>query len=92
LRLWQNQSQFETQAASDRRGGLKLLEKTKPIIRIYGFEDIEPVENMTSLPLKRQILDKLQVKIVVFNDRIEIRCEIPYETYKSINAIMTIGL
>jgi hypothetical protein len=39
---------------------------------------------------KRQILDNLQVNSEVFENSIESRCQIPYETYKSINVIMTI--
>ena len=69
-----------------------MLEKTKPRIMIYGFEKIDPIENITSLISKRQILDKLQLKLVVFDDRIEIRCQIPIESDKSIRVIMTIGL
>ena len=67
------------------------MEKTKPIIKIYGFEDINP-ESITSTTLKRQIMDRLQTKLVIFHDHIEIKCQIPYESYKSINVIMTIGL
>ena len=76
----------------DNGGGLKLLEKFKPKIKIDGFEDIASIESTTSPGLKRQVLNKLQVRLVVFSDRIEIRCQIPYESYKSINIIMTLGL
>jgi hypothetical protein len=76
----------------DQGGGLKLLEKTKPKIKIAGFEDIGVAECSTSVALKRQVLNKLQVNLVAFKDRIEIRCQIPYETFKSINAIMTTAL
>jgi hypothetical protein len=69
-----------------------VLEKIKPLIRIYGFEDIDPIENMTSISGKRQILDKLDIKLVVFDDRIEIKCQIPIEADKSANVIMTLGL
>jgi site-specific DNA recombinase len=92
LQYWHNQFQEAPVATEDHGGGLKLLEKTKPLIKIYGFEDIDQIENITSLTLKRQILNKLQVKLAAFDDHVEIKCQIPYETYKSIDVIMTIGL
>jgi hypothetical protein len=76
----------------DNGGGVKILEQTKPTCKIYGFDDIEPMESITSQTAKRQLLDRLQVNLVVFKDLIEIRCKIPYETYKSINVVMTTGL
>ena len=48
LEYWQNQFQSAAGATEDNGGGLKLLEKTKPAIKIYGFEDIDPIESMTS--------------------------------------------
>ena len=68
------------------------MEKTKPAIKVYGFEDIEPIENITSIIAKRQILDRLQVKLVVFTDHIEIRCQIPIEPEKYINVILNLEL
>ena len=68
------------------------MEITKPAIKIYGFEGIETVENITSMAEKRQILDRLQVNLVVFNDRTEITCEIPMEAEKYINVILNLGL
>jgi site-specific DNA recombinase len=92
LRYWQDQFDSEVSTARDIRGGVKLLEKTKPGIKIYGFEDIDPIETLTSLSAKRQILDQLDVKLVAFSDRIEIKCRIPVEADKSANVIMTLGL
>jgi len=66
--------------------------KTKPAIEIYSFEDIDFTENISSLILKRQILDKLKVNLVVFNDHIEIRCHIPIEPERSTNVILNLGL
>ena len=68
------------------------MEKTKPAIKVYGFEDIEPIESITSITAKRQIMDRLRVNLVVFNDRIEIRCQIPIEPDKSTNVILNLGL
>jgi hypothetical protein len=43
----------------DSGGGLLLYGKTKPVIKIYGFEDIDLIDSKTALTLRRQILDRL---------------------------------
>ena len=92
LRYWHNQFRTLAAVAEGNTGGVEILEKTKPAIRIYGFEGIDTSEAITSLTLKRQILDKLQVNLVVFNDRLEIRCQIPIELDKFISVILPLGL
>jgi hypothetical protein len=92
LRYWHGQFQSVGVTAEGNGGGVSILEKTKPAIKIYGFEDIEPIENITSIVAKRQIIDKLQVKIVVFSDRIEIRCQLPLEPDKSTNIVLNLSL
>ena len=92
LQYWQYQFQSSTLPSGDNDGGIKLLEKIKAEIKIYGFEDIDSIESITSPTLKRQILDKLQVNLVIFNDRIEIRCQIPMEPDKSTNVILNLEL
>ena len=92
LEYWQTQFQSPDCSTESDHGGLKLLEKTKPAIKIYGFEDINLTESLTSPTLQRQILDKIQVKLVVFNDRIEVKCQIPIEPNKSANIILSLGL
>jgi len=56
------------------------------------FEDIEPIENITSLTAKLEIMDRLRVNLVVYNDHIEIRCQIPMESEKYINVILNLEL
>ena len=92
LRYWHNQFQPVAAAAEGNTGGVKILEQTKPTFKIYGFDDIEPMESITSQTAKRQLLEGLQVNLVVFNDRIEIRCQIPIEPDKSISVILPLGL
>jgi hypothetical protein len=72
--------------------GVQILEKTRPAIKIYGFEDIEPIESITSVTAKREIMDRLRVNLVVFKDRIEIRCEIPMEAERSVNVILNLEI
>ena len=64
----------------------------KPAIKVYGFEDIEPIENIMSITAKRKIMDKLQVNLVVFNDHVEIRCQIPIEAERSVNVILNLEI
>ena len=92
LQYWQNQFQPSTMETESNGQGVQILEKTRPTIKIYGFEDIEPIENITSITAKREIMDRLQVHMVVFNDRIEIRCQIPIEQDKSIKVILNLVL
>ena len=91
LQYWHDQFQSAA-VAGEGGGGVNVLEKSKPAIKIYGFEDIEPIENIMSITSRRQILDKLQVNLVAFNDRVELRCQIPLEADKSINAILNLEL
>jgi hypothetical protein len=56
LQYWHSQFQSTTLANEVNGGGISILEKTKPAIKVYGFEDIEPIENITSIIAKRQIL------------------------------------
>jgi hypothetical protein len=62
-----------------------LLEKTRPAIKIYGFEEVDLAVCTTSPILRRQILDILHVEIVVFDNRIEVRYQIAVEIGRSIN-------
>jgi hypothetical protein len=92
LQYWHDQFQSTVVATQDNGGGGKIIEKTKPAIKVYGFEDIEPIENIMSITAKRKIMDKLQVNLVVFNDRIEIRCQIPFEPERSVKAILNLEI
>jgi hypothetical protein len=92
LQYWHDQFQYATVAVEGSSGGAYILEKTKPVIKIYGFEDTESIENIMSITERRQILDKLQVNLVVFNNRIEIRCQIPIAPEKSVNAILNLEM
>jgi len=92
LGYWQNQFNTEAVGIEGIGGGLKLLEKTNPSVKTYGFDDMSLVESITSTTIKRQILEKLQANLVVFHDRIEIGCQIPIEADKSFNLILNLDL
>jgi hypothetical protein len=92
LKLWHNRFPAVASVTENNGGGVKILEQTKPTGKIYGFDDVEPMESITPQTAKRQLLDRLQLKLVVFSDRIEIRCQIPIEPDKSISVILPLGL
>ena len=92
LQYWHDQFQSTAVAAEGNGAGVNILEKTKSAIKVYGFEDIELIENITSIAAKREIMDRLRVNLVVFKDRIEIRCEIPMEAERSVNVILNLEI
>ena len=92
LQYWHDQFQSAAVTAEGNSGEVIILEKTKPAIKIYSFEDIEPIENITPITAKREIMDRLRVNLVVFNDRIEIRCQIPMEAERSVNVILNLEI
>jgi len=92
LQYWHDQFQPASLAADGVGAGINVLEKTKPTPKVYGFEDIEPIENITSMTAKREIMDRLRINLVVFNDRIEIRCQIPIEAERFVNAILNLEI
>jgi site-specific DNA recombinase len=92
LQYWHDQFQSASLAAVGIGAGINVLEKTKPAIKVYGFENIESIENITSITAKREIMDKLRVNLVVFKDRIEIRCQIPIEAERSVNVILNLEI
>ena len=92
LQYWHDQFQSVSAAADGIGAGINVMEKTKPVLKVYGFDDIDSIENITSVMQKRQILDKLQVNLVAFKDRFEIRCQIPIEAERSVNVILNLEI
>jgi len=92
LQYWHDQFQSVSLAADGIGAGINVLEQTKPAIKVYGFEDIEPIESITSITAKREIMNRLRVNLVVFNDHIEIRCQIPMEAERSVNVILNLEI
>jgi site-specific DNA recombinase len=87
LKYWQDQF---CPTIADNGNGIKVLENTKPTIKLVGLEDIDIITRTTPPATQRQIMDRLQTKIVVFHDCIEIRCQLLFESNKSINVTLTI--
>jgi site-specific DNA recombinase len=92
LQYWHDQFQSVSLAADGIGAGINVLEQTKRAIKVYGFEDIEPIESITSITAKREIMNRLRVNLVVFNDHIEIRCQIPMEAERSVNVILNLEI
>jgi hypothetical protein len=87
LKHWQDQFR---QVLANNDSGINVLQNPKPIIKIVGLEDIELTQYMKSPILKRQVMNRLQTKIVVFHDCVEIRRQLTFESNKSINVNLTI--
>jgi site-specific DNA recombinase len=87
LMYWQDQLK---PISIDSNSGIKVLEKIKPTIKLVGLEDIDITDSNASSATQRQIMCRLQTKIVVFHDCIEIRCQLPLESNRSINVTLTI--
>jgi site-specific DNA recombinase len=87
LKHWQDQ--FRPMIA-DGGNDMKVSENTKPTIKPAGLEDIDFTARTISSATQRQIMCRLQTKIVVFHDCIEIRCQLTFESNKSINVTLTI--
>ena len=87
LKHWQDQFQ---RVATNNDSGISVLQNPKPAIKIVGLEDIELTQYMKSPILKRQVMNRLQTKIVVFHDCVEIRRQLTFESNKSINVNLTI--
>ncbi len=59
---------------------VRLVDKPHHIaLRVVGFEDRKLSDTLGFPASKRELLDKLQVKLVVFNDRIEVNGLFPIQ-------------
>ena len=87
LKHWQDQFQ---RVATNNDSGISVLQNPKPAIKIVGLEDIDLIARPIAPATQRQIMDRLQTKIVVFYDCVEIRCQLTFESNKSINVTLTI--
>ena len=81
LRFWKSQLQSMAWDTEDEDGSkIRVMDKPhKTALRIAGFED-QNISKLMGFPAtKRQLLDKLQVRVVVFHDRIEVKAIFPIE-------------
>jgi hypothetical protein len=71
---------------------LKVLTQVKPEIKISGFDDLDIEACPKSQMFKRRIIDRLETKMVVFQDRIEVRCQIGIGNGRLFDVILPIEL
>jgi len=81
LSFWENQIRAMAWNTENEDGTMaRLVDKPHQVaLKIIGFEDRALSEIMNFPASKREMLDKLQVKLAVFNDKIEVNCLFPVE-------------
>jgi len=81
LRFWESQLQSMAWNTENEDGNMvKVMEKPhKTALQIAGFEDRDISKLMGFPATRRELLDKLQVRAIVFHDRIEVKALFPIE-------------
>jgi DNA invertase Pin-like site-specific DNA recombinase len=81
LRFWKDQVKSMVWNTENEDGSMvRLVNKPHQVaLRVVGFEDKKVSESLGFPASKRELLDKLQVKLVVFNDRIEVNGLFPIQ-------------
>ncbi len=81
LRLWEDQIKSMVWNKENEDGSMvRLVDKPHQIaLRVVGFEDRNLSDTLGFPASKRELLDRLQVKLVVFNDRIEVNGLFPIQ-------------
>jgi len=81
LRFWESQLQSMAWNTENEDGSMvKVMDKPhKTALKIVGFEDKSISKAVYFPATRRELLDKLQVRVVVFPDRIEVKAVFPIE-------------
>ncbi len=81
LSFWENQIRAMAWNPENEDGSMaRLVDKPHQVaLKIVGFEDGEITNRLGFPASKRDMLNKLQVKLSVFNDKIEVNCLFPVE-------------
>ena len=85
LRFWKGQLQAMAWN-TEKEDGTKVRVVDKPhktVLKVVGFEDKDITSMMHFPATKRELLDMLQVRLVVFMDRVEIKAVLPIEPIES---------
>ncbi|MBN2239028.1 MAG: recombinase family protein [Dehalococcoidales bacterium] len=81
LRFWESQLQslaWDTETEDGQK--VRLVDKPhKVALSVIGLEDKDLAESLSFPTTKRKILDLLQVRLVVFTDRVEVKSVFPIE-------------
>jgi hypothetical protein len=81
LSFWEQQIKSRAWNTENEDGSMfRLVDKPHQVaLKIIGFEDGEVTNRLGFPASKRDMLNKLQVKLAVFNDKIEVNCLFPVE-------------
>lgn len=81
LRFWEDQIKSMVWNTENEDGSMvRLVDKPHQVVlKVVGFEDRKLSDTLGFPASRRELLDKLQVKLVVFNDRIEVNGLFPIQ-------------
>ncbi|MBL7166243.1 MAG: recombinase family protein, partial [Dehalococcoidales bacterium] len=81
LRFWQGQMESMAWNTEEEDGRMVRLVDTphKTVLRLAGLESASLSESMQFPATRRELLQKLQVQVVVFHDRIDVKAIFPIE-------------
>ena len=81
LRFWEDQIKSMAWNTENEDGSMvRLVDKPHQVaLKVVGFEDRKLSDTLGFPASRRELLDKLQVKLVVFNDRIEVNALFPIQ-------------
>jgi len=81
LKFWDSQLKSMAWNTEDENGQMiRNVEKPhETVLKLVGFEDKDITEAMRFPSTKRELLDMLQVKLVAFEDRVEVNAVFPVE-------------
>ena len=81
LQFWQGQLQSMMWNTENEEGGMdRVVDKPhETVLKIMGIEDNDLTKALFFPARKRELLDKLQVRVVVFTDRVEVKALFPIE-------------
>jgi hypothetical protein len=93
LRFWENQIKSMAWNTENEDGSMVRLvdQPHKVALKVVGFEDKELSQTLGFPASKRELFDKLQVKLIVFSDRIEINGLFPIQPIDIQSLVSTRG-
>jgi len=93
LRFWENQIKSMAWNTENEDGSMvRLVDRPHQVaLKVVGFEDKKLSETLGFPASKRELLDKLQVKLVVFSDRIEVNGLFPIQPINIQSLVSTKG-
>ena len=89
MRFWQNQVNsmawnLEDGAIEDKNVMIRTMDEPQnTVLKLLGFGDTELSDKMQFPTTQRELFDKLQLRLVVFKDKIEVKAIFPMPGLKN---------